>query len=135
METGSSVFEETSPYSRAKVTKSTKTLDGILVAGKYPSVDFIKLDVQGYELEVLKGAALAMKQSEAVLLEASVVPINSGCPLIAEVIAFMTSNGFVLFDFCSQIRRKDGVLWQTDLLFLKASSSIRPKAALDSSNW
>lgn len=135
MATGSSVFPESSPYLRSTVTKTTQRLDSLLLAGRYPSVDFLKLDVQGYELEVLKGAPAALSQSTAVLLEASLMPVNRGCPLVAEIIAFMAHSRFRLFDFCSQIRRRDGVLWQTDLLFLREASSFLPEPALTHDNW
>jgi hypothetical protein len=68
-------------------------------------------------------------------LEASLVPINQGCPLIAEVMAFMSAAGFNLFDFCSQTRRRDGVLWQTDLMFLREGAAFSPPATLSRDNW
>lgn len=135
METGSSVFAESSHFARNVVEKSTARLDTLLARGGYPKVDFLKLDVQGYELEVLKGAPVALGQATAVLVEASLLPINAGCPLLPEVVTFMTAAGFRLFDFCSQLRRADGVLWQTDLLFLRASASILPQAALTRETW
>jgi len=98
-------------------------------------VDFIKMDVQGYELEVLRGATRAMAQAQAIYLEVSLVPINQGCPLIDEVMQFMTGRGFRLLDFCSQNRRKDGILWQTDLMFVRNGTPLVPEPVLDASNW
>jgi FkbM family methyltransferase len=135
METGSSVFEEQSPYKRTILSKTTRTLDGLLADGRHPPPDFLKLDVQGYELEVLKGATEALKHADALLLEASLVPINSGCPLLGEVVAFVGQAGFRLFDFCSQVRRADGVLWQTDLLFVREGSRYCPDPHLTKENW
>jgi FkbM family methyltransferase len=135
METGSSVFEERSPFERRFVNKTMQRLDTILAAGGYPRVDFLKLDVQGYELQVLEGAPVALAQASAVLLESSLLPVNTGCPLIADVMQFMDRAGFRLFDFCSQIRRKDGVLWQTDLLFLRKESPACPAPIIDARNW
>jgi len=134
METGSSVYEEQSRYTRQISEKVTITLDDLLAAESRP-VDFLKLDVQGYELEVLRGATRSLEQTQGVLMEASLVPINQGAPLLAEVVRFMDENGFRLIDFCSQIRRKDGVLWQTDLLFVRASSPLVPDTRLTRDNW
>jgi FkbM family methyltransferase len=136
METGSSVFEESSPYRRDYVTKTLVTLDTLVSKYKeFQNIDFLKLDVQGYELEVLAGATTLLKKTEFILLEASLIPVNQGCPLIEEVIYFMTKRNFRMLDFCSQIRRKDGLLWQTDILFIRNDSQFLPNAYIDSSNW
>ncbi len=136
METGSSVLEESSPYNRNYVEKELTTLDSLLE--RYPEfrkLDFLKLDVQGYEINVLQGASNLLELTEFVLMETSLIPINKGCPLISDVIKFMTEKNFRLLDFCSQIRRKDGALWQTDLLFIKNTSAFVPKSSLDTQNW
>jgi FkbM family methyltransferase len=136
METGSSVLEESSPYNRNYVEKELVTLDSLVV--RYPDfkkLDFLKLDVQGYELEVLKGASRLLAKTEFVLMEASLIPVNKGCPLISDVIEFMAEKDFRILDFCSQIRRKDGVLWQTDLLFINNTSKFIPTSSLDTQNW
>lgn len=134
MDSGSSALEEHSAYPRQVTMRTLSTLDQLL-GNNGPPVDFIKLDVQGYELEVLRGATRAMEQAQAVFLEVSLLPINDGCPLIHDVMQFMDSRGFRLLDFCSQNRRKDGILWQTDLMFVKLGSPLVPEPVLDSRNW
>jgi FkbM family methyltransferase len=134
MESGSSVYEEQSPYPRRVVEKTATTLDAVLASCDRP-VDFLKLDVQGYELEVLKGGEHVLSQPEAVLLEASLVPTNAGTPLVADVVRFMDDRGFRLVDVCGEIRRRDGVLWQADLLFLRTTSRLMPAAGLTEDNW
>lgn len=134
MDSGSSVLEEHSGYERKPTTRTTEALDDLL-AGEKRTVDFIKLDVQGYELEVLRGTSARLAHARAVIMETSLVPVNDGCPLIADVVAFMGERGFRLADFCSQIRRRDGVLWQSDLLFLNVDSGLLPAAELNASNW
>jgi len=134
METGSSVFEERSPYAREQVMKTTSTLDEVL-RGEVQLVDFLKLDVQGYELEVLKGAQRTLMEARCVLLETSIIPVNAGAPLIAEVLRYMDEQGYQLADFCSQMRMKDGVLFQTDLLFWRTDSGLIPEARLTPENW
>jgi FkbM family methyltransferase len=136
METGSSVLEEQSPYPRVKVVKRTTTLDTLIRRScKWDKIDLLKIDVQGYELQVLFGAMTILENCDFVLLEASLIPINRGCPLIADVTAFMQKNGFRIFDFCSQSRRKDGALWQTDLMFISERSAFLPIAGLTADNW
>lgn len=136
METGSSVFSEASPYTRATVTKRLSTLDTVLARHPgFRTADCLKVDTQGYELQVLMGASNLLESVDVVLLEVSLIQVNAGCPLLAEVVAFMAARGFAVFDFCSQIRRRDGVLWQTDLLFLRSGGSVRIDQKLTHETW
>ena len=135
METGSSVFPESSPTSRQERTMTTRRLDSLLHERGAPPVDFLKLDVQGYELEVLKGAPRALEQAEVVLLEASLMPVNAGAPPFEDFIIFMDQAGFRVFDICGQGRRRDGVLWQVDLMFLRKGSRLAPAPSIDHTNW
>lgn len=137
METGSSVFEELSNYyPRKTVEKRLTTLDTLLAeATDWSRIDFLKLDVQGYELEVLRGAPRSLPRSEFVLLEVSIVPRNVGCPTIDGVFEFMTSQGFRLLDFCGQWRRPNKALAQTDLLFINARSSYAYEVFYDHEDW
>ncbi len=136
METGSSVFEESSPYPRSKVLKKLTTLDTLVKRHPpFEQAQALKLDTQGYELEVLKGAPNLLKRVEVILLEVSLIPINEKAPLFSEVESFMTAHDFKVFDFCSQIRRKDGVLWQTDLMFIRNGAGIRIEPRLTRENW
>lgn len=136
METGSSVFPESSHFPRSVVRKRLTTLDHLVARrSDHGPPQCLKLDTQGYELEVLRGATHTLSLVDAVLMEVSLVPINAGCPAFADVVAFMADAGFTLFDFCSQIRRKDGVLWQTDLLFIRKAGAIRIDARLTPENW
>lgn len=122
METGSSVFEENSPLERKKKQLSTTTLDTLL-AGK--SADLIKIDTQGFELEVLRGASASLNSAKAVLLEVSLIQINKGAPLIAEVIAFLDERGFSVCDLLEVHRRPlDQATNQLDLLFVPKNSSL-----------
>ena len=136
METGSSVFEEQSHFPRVAVRKQLSSLDQILTKRTACAApQCIKLDTQGYELEVLKGAQETLKKTDVVMMEVSFVRINRGCPPFAEVIAFMNQAGFGLFDICSQIRRRDGVLWQSDVLFIRVGGNIKIDARLTPENW
>jgi len=135
METGSSVFPESSATGRRERTMTARRLDTLLQERGAPRVDFLKLDVQGYELEVLKGAPQALAQAEVVLMEVSLMPVNAGAPPFEDFIAFMDRAGFRVFDLCGQGRRRDGVLWQVDLMFLRKDSRLAPTPSIDHTNW
>lgn len=126
METASSVLEEYHNDGVKKVITHTKTLDDLAVANNFQDVDLIKLDTQGYELEILKGADKVMNNVQAVLMEISLLDLHKNVPVLADVIVFMKERNFVAFDICSMTRRPlDKALWQTDIIFVKENSSLR----------
>ena len=126
LETASSVLEEQAA-THNRVARKTSSLNTILAKRNIPKVDLIKLDVQGYELEVLAGFDKYIATADAILTEASLLEIHKGVPLIGDVINFMGERGFVLYDICSVSTRRplDNALWQTDLLFVKENSIFR----------
>ncbi|MBI1780013.1 MAG: FkbM family methyltransferase [Sphingobacteriales bacterium] len=118
-ETASHVTE--SPGDNSLNIKS-ESLDAIVKRGNYPMPDFIKLDLQGFELEVLKGADNCLANAAFCLLEVTLIDLG-GTPLILETLDFMATKGFQAYDICQFIRRPyDRALWQMDLLFIKSSS-------------
>lgn len=64
-----------------------------------PPCDYMKLDVQGAELDVLRGGMAAL--AKAVVLEAEVefVPLYKNQPLFGHIQAFLHDQGFVLHKF------------------------------------
>ncbi len=125
-ETVSSALPESEKSNQDFVEIPMYRLDDLLKNKNMNEVDFLKLDVQGFELEVLKGAAETLKQAEVVLMEVSLIEINKGAPLLYEVIAFMKLHHFSAYDICSLIRRPfDLALWQTDIIFVRENSVLR----------
>jgi FkbM family methyltransferase len=106
------------------------TIDGLVREGRLVAPDFIKADVQGYELEVLRGATECLRTStQAVLLEVSMYRFEPPVVLAEEVIAFMSDAGFAWFDVAGILRREqDDALGQMDLLFLRKDHPIRTKS-------
>jgi FkbM family methyltransferase len=126
LETASSVLEEnSSAHQRSK--RTINSLNDLVKEYQISKVDFIKLDVQGYELEVLKGFDQYLPGTDIVLMEASLLDIHKNVPLIKEVLDFMYQYHFVVYDICSVNTRRplDNALWQTDLLFVKEDSVFR----------
>lgn len=132
--TGSSLFEEQTSYERHMINLPMRQLDTLLAERPTQHFQFIKLDVQGAELEVLSGGTATLKATEAVLLEVSFLEYNKGAPQFAEVIAFMKANGFVVFDILDCFRAKMDVLFQGDILFVHTGSSLRPTGLIELGN-
>jgi FkbM family methyltransferase len=81
----------------------------------------LKIDAQGYEDRILRGAGDAMNSLSLLYLESSLVPIYEGELLIEEMIAFLRSVGFVPVDIGPGYRdRTSGRQLQANILFAKA---------------
>jgi FkbM family methyltransferase len=103
------------------------TIDAVVLrdyGGKSP--DLLKIDVQGYELEVLRGAQNALAGTGVVLAELNLIDLHQDVPLIADVIGWLNERRFVAFDVCGLTRRPlDHALWQADMIFVRAESPLR----------
>lgn len=126
-ETASSVLTENVNKDIPAQQYPMRTVDQIVeehFAGRFP--EFLKLDVQGYELEVLKGAERSLPRMKALLAEVNLLDIHEGAPLFAEFVAWLNERGWVAYDICGLTRRPlDRGLWQTDMLFVPVDSNLR----------
>lgn len=98
------------------------TIDELISTGKFPIPELIKLDIQGYELEALKGSSQLFGKTEVFILETSLFPFEDvpGMPVFHEVVNFMAERGYVVYDFAGFLRRPyDGALGQCDICFVK----------------
>ncbi|MBM4009929.1 MAG: FkbM family methyltransferase [Planctomycetes bacterium] len=97
-----------------------RTLDSLVVTGELLRPDLVKLDVQGYELEVLRGAASVLEHAQVLLVELSFRRLYADQPLAHEVIAFLGQRDFRIADICTYSQRaRDAALLQSDVLFVK----------------
>jgi FkbM family methyltransferase len=130
VKTGSSKFKENTDFPMEARVLGQRRLDSVIAearAAGAPRFQFIKLDVQGAELEVLRGAGRYVEDFEAITLEMSLVEYNQGAPLIGAVMAELDAMGFVLYDIVEEHRYRDGGLLQIDGLFVRADSRFRPR--------
>jgi FkbM family methyltransferase len=126
LDSGSSVLPELTTYQKKAVHLPMQTLDQFLASRPYELPVLLKLDVQGFELEVLRGGLKTLAAAEVVILETSLLPYNEGAPLFPEVVGFMAEAGFAVYDFCGQFRREtDQTLFQTDVVFVRNASELR----------
>lgn len=60
--------------------------------------DFIKLDVQGYESQILEGGTRCLSRSMGAIIEVEFAPLYCGQKLFPDVHVAMTAAGFELYD-------------------------------------
>ena len=119
--TGDSYYlEQTSIYKKnlKPKIKITSTIDIIQKKNKLPYPDFLKIDTQGSEIDILKGGKNALKKCKIILLECPIISYNKGAPNLNEYIKYLNSIGFIPFE-AGEIHHIDNVFVQIDIFFLK----------------
>jgi FkbM family methyltransferase len=108
---------------------ATSRLDDVLA--DVAAVDFLKLDIQGFELPVLRHAPDVLRRTGVVHCEVSFAPIYADQALFSEVEQLLRAAGFYFVDFSSQChyashcasgnRSRDRLGWG-DALFLREAA-------------
>ncbi|MGF6181983.1 FkbM family methyltransferase [Massilia sp. UYP32] len=81
---------------------ATSRLDDVL--SQEGAVDFLKLDIQGFELPTLRHAGAVLARTNVVHCEVSFAPIYEGQALFSEIETLLRAAGFWLLDFSSLCR-------------------------------
>lgn len=106
-------------------TVPATTVDALFEAAQAPAPVLLKADVQGYELEVLRGAERCLAASEVLILEVSFRRIYKDSALAHEVIGYLGDRGFRIYEICSYLQRPtDRDLVQSDIVFVRESSAL-----------
>jgi FkbM family methyltransferase len=106
-------------------TVEVTTVDFLWESNKCLAPVLLKADVQGYELEVLRGATRCLEATEMLILEVSFRRLYKDTALAHEIIAYVADRGFRIYDLCSYVQRPSDLdLIQSDLVFVKESSSL-----------
>jgi FkbM family methyltransferase len=101
------------------------TLDEIIRRLSFPSPDIIKLDIEGSELDALRGAVEALRSAVLVQVEVNLIPFKKDLPLMDDLVGFMTEQGFRVLDvFGVHGRPLDGLPAQGECFFMKKDSPL-----------
>jgi FkbM family methyltransferase len=84
-------------------------------------IGIIKIDVQGYEMNVLKGAEATMKRAKIILLELNNHDGYVGSPKYYEIDNYLRDHHFQLYDILPSILEK-GKLKEWDAMYLNSSA-------------
>jgi FkbM family methyltransferase len=93
-------------------------LDDYRRAKQLPFPDLIKLDIQGYELEALRGGTECLASAKAVIAEVSFIEYYEGQCLFHEVVGYLAACQFFVRAFGVNTPTGD-TLGQTDVLFMR----------------
>ena len=98
----------------------TARLDDVLLSIDAKPPILLKLDVQGSELEVLKSSPATLQSVDVIQCEVSFIQYAPGVPNAAEIIAHLSSAGFILTDWFDMTERaQDGQPLQCDIIMMR----------------
>ena len=79
-----------------------RTLDSLVADGEVPPIDFLSIDAQGAELEILRGAEKALRERVTGLVcEIEFAPLYQGQGLFCDSNSVLAGHGFRLCDITS----------------------------------
>ena len=118
------LHKESFPWSARMipVTVQMETLDAYLDKMVMAPKVLLKIDVQGYEDKVLRGACGVLKRVDLVLVEVSFRHLYEGQPLFKEIYELLSGAGFSYAGNLEQlVSPLDGSILQADALFIRNS--------------
>ena len=117
---GNGIYRENTVFKFAPEKRRCVTLATLL--GSDEGFDLIKMDVQGAELDVIRGGLRIVRNSRYLLLELQTHDYNLGAPHFEEVVAFLHGEGFAVIDVVDLMYSGDKLI-QVDVLFLNKKLS------------
>jgi FkbM family methyltransferase len=100
---------------RETIEVESVRLDTIM---KRKKIDILKLDLQGFELEALKGAGRKLYYIRLITVEVEFVELYEGQPLFSQIESFLRNHRFRLFNLYELWTHPDGQLTAGDAVFL-----------------
>jgi FkbM family methyltransferase len=98
----------------------TDTLDSVASMYGVTRIDILKMDAQGAELTILRGAAKLLKARAIQLIytEAQFRPLYEGAGTFAEIATYLGENGFQLHNLYNINHNQHGIACWCDALFV-----------------
>jgi FkbM family methyltransferase len=105
---------------RYQLTVRTARLDEELEGARLDRPCLLKIDVQGSELSVLRGAGRLLSSVDEVYVECSFVELYEGQPLASDVICYLRRHDLTFAGLFGMRRDERGRCIQADLLFKRS---------------
>lgn len=131
---------------KTEIPVTVHTLDKLHASGELPRIDYLKIDIEGAELDVLKAGEATLRGCVALKVECSFVPQRVNQPLIWEVAHYLVSHNFCAMDLrdIQRWRRRNlpphpyrikfhmpysrGQVAQCDIIFLRVPESSQDQS-------
>lgn len=106
--------------SSVTISVPVTTLANYISRHDVPKIDLLKLDVQGFELEVLRGAEEILPRIDWIYTEAQFQELYRGGPLFTDLFEHLHQHHFELIEMSSFRADDQGRLMEADMLFRRS---------------
>lgn len=126
LNTGDSYYKETTSIYDNKVATRlpATTLDRMIEEKNLPIPQLLKIDTQGSELDILKGASKIMGKTELIYCECPIIEYNKGAPNISDYLNYFKSFDYIPVEIF-EIHRAEDTILQLDFMFMLRESKYR----------
>ena len=119
--------DTTKPELETSYDVEVKQLDNLDITLTEPCL--AKIDVEGFELDVLKGMRRTAKKIDLVIIETSLASLYNGGASTREILNFMDSMDFRPVDIAGITRRpRDNMIHQIDFVFARKGTAPYAKS-------
>ena len=96
-----------------KESVDIKTIDWFLKQNEINEIDLLKIDTQGYDLQVLQGASESFRRGliKNVYVELNFLKIYENQADAQQITGFLAGHSFYLVDYYEKSRHEDVLLW------------------------
>jgi FkbM family methyltransferase len=119
LNTGDSYYKETTSVYEDKLATRlpATTLDKMIEEKNLPIPQLLKLDTQGSELDILKGATKVIGKTELIYCECPIIEYNKDAPNINDYLQYFKSFDYLPVEVF-QIHRSEDTVLQIDIMFM-----------------
>lgn len=114
----SKVFEKDFRTETVTVKRLDELLPGLVAEFEFPRI-FLKMDTQGYDLEVFKGAFACLDMIQGIQSELSIRPLYKNMPHYLEALNAYEAAGFDLYNLSVVNRVANGGLLEMNCFMLR----------------
>ena len=106
---------------RERISVEVQKLDNVMASLRWYGevIDFMKVDVQGSELAVFRGAEDTLRRTRMIWTEVSFRPIYEGSASFFDIHSYLSQRGFILLWISQGTRGEGGEVLEGDALFAR----------------
>lgn len=105
----------------SKLNVPITTLDKVIESNNYKSPFGIKIDAEGYEYEILKGATNVLRDAAFIIIETSIKRRFENGAKFSEIVSILGENNLELYDILTPLIKPPSHM---DCLFVSANNNL-----------